>query len=43
MGKDVIADLARSDLEEPLKVLPVERLLSDVRALKKLIAPVAPP
>ena len=39
----MIADLAQSDLEEPPKVLPVERLLSDVRALKKLMAPVAPP
>ena len=42
-GKDMIADLAWIDFEEPPTVLPVERLLSDVRALKKLMAPVAPP
>ena len=42
-GKDMIADLAWIDFEEPPTVLPVERLLSDVRALKKLAAPAMPP
>ena len=39
----MVPDLARSNLEEPSKVLPVEMLLSDIRALKKLTAPVVPP
>ena len=42
-GKEGIPDLAQNGLEELQKVLPMERLLSNIRALKKLMAPVAPP
>ena len=34
---------SKGDSEEPSRVLPVERLKSNVEALKKLTAPVAPP
>ena len=41
--KEEVAHSAGSDPEDPSKVLPVERLLRDVRALKKLTATKEPP
>ena len=41
-GKIGMPYLTQNGLEEPQKVLPVERLLSDIMALNKLTAPVAP-
>ena len=43
MGKGDIAYPAVSNSEDPPKVLPVERLLSDVRAIEKLTATTEPP
>ena len=37
------SDLRKGDLEEPSRVLPVELLLSDVKALVKSTAPPTPP
>ena len=41
-GKEGIPDLAQNGLGEPSKVLPVERLLSSARALRKFTAQIAP-
>ena len=43
MEKGDVAHPAGSDSEDPPKVLPVERLLSNVRALKKLTTTKEPP
>ena len=43
MTKIALKGFSKGDLEEPPRVLLVERLWSDVNALKKLMAPVAPP
>ena len=41
--KDVSSNLKKGDLQELPRVLPVERLLIDVRTLVKLTAPSTPP
>ena len=41
-GEKAPSDLRKGDLEEASKVLPVERLLSDVKVLIKLTAPSTP-
>ena len=43
MEKGEVAHPAGSNPENPPNVLPVEKLLSDIRALKKLTAPKEPP
>ena len=42
-GEKAPSDFRKGDLEEPSKVHPVERLLSNVKALVKLTAPSIPP
>ena len=42
-GKEALSDLAKGVLEEPPRVLPVEKLLSNIKALVKLTAPTTPP